>query len=55
MVENIVAKICGDNRVIAIWEAVGQQNKDGRIHLIDIIQYYTERRWNSKFWRMIGR
>ena len=21
--------------------------------LLDLIQYYTERRWNAKFWRMV--
>ncbi len=55
MFEEIVARFLGDNRVVDIWSAVGQQNKDGKIHLIDLIQYYTERTWNSKFWRMIGR
>ena len=23
--------------------------------LLDMIQYFTERRWNAKFWRRIGR
>lgn len=55
MFEEIFSRIVGDNKCCAIWEAVGQQNKDGRIHLIDVIQYYTQRPWNTKFWQKIGR
>lgn len=54
--DKILTLIFGELTAASIWEACGQQvNDTGEIDLLMVIQYFTERKWNSKFWKLIGR
>ena len=54
--DTILTLIFGELTAASIWEACGQRvNDTGEIDLLMVIQYFTERKWNSKFWKMIGR
>ncbi|MEE3472710.1 MAG: hypothetical protein VZR24_18865, partial [Butyrivibrio hungatei] len=56
MIDRILTFIFGELTAAEIWEACGQQvNDTGEIDLLMAIQYFTERKWNERFWRMIGR
>lgn len=54
--DKILTLIFGELTAASIWEECGQQvNDTGEIDLLMVIQYFTERKWNSKFWKLIGR
>ena len=54
--DKILTLIFGELTAASIWEACGQQvNDTGEIDLLMVIQYFTERKWNSKLWKLIGR
>lgn len=54
--DKILTAIFGELKAASIWEACGQQvNDTGEIDLLMVIQYFTERKWNSWFWSLIGR
>ena len=56
MIDRILTFIFGEITAASIWEACGQQvNDTGEIDLLMAIQYFTERKWNERFWKMIGR
>ena len=54
--DKILTLVFGELTAASIWEACGQRvNDTGEIDLLMVIQYFTERKWNSKFWKLIGR